>query len=49
MRLPVEPEHIRAALFFYNAMGSPTLLSRRSFLEQHALSFNEEFRNGVPG
>ena len=45
MRSPVEPEHIRADLFFYNAMGSPTLLWRRSFLEQHGLAFNEKFRN----
>lgn len=44
-RLPVTPEHIRADLFFGAAMGSPTIMLRRSFLDQHVLAFNEEFRN----
>ena len=45
MRPPVEPEHIRAALFFNNAMGSPTLFLRRRLLEQHSLFYNEAFTN----
>jgi glycosyltransferase involved in cell wall biosynthesis len=43
VRLPVEPHDIRADLFFGAAMCSPTVMLRRSFLEQHALAFNEEF------
>ena len=45
VRVPVEPEHIRARLFFGWAMGHPTIMMRRSFLEQHGLVYNDEFRH----
>ena len=42
-RLPVEPEQIRARLFFGWAMTHPTLMMRRAFLETHALAYCNEF------
>ena len=42
-RLPVEPEHVRARLFFGGAMDHPSLMMRRAFLEQHSLAYNDEF------
>lgn len=45
VRPPVDPEHIRARMFFGWAMGHPTLMMRRAFLEKHCLSFDEEFSN----
>jgi len=45
VRLPVKPEEIRARMFFSWSMGHPTIMMRRSFLEQHALFYDEEFRN----
>ncbi len=45
VRSPVDPDHIRARMFFGWAMGHPTLMIRRRLLEQHSLVFNEEFRN----
>lgn len=45
VRSPVAPEHIRARLFFGWAVGHPTLMIRRAFLERSGLGFDEAFRH----
>lgn len=42
-RLPVQPDQIRARLFFRWAMAHPTLMMRRAFLETHAIRYSDEF------
>lgn len=42
-RLPVQPDQIRARLFFRWAMAHPTLMMRRGFLESHAIRYSAEF------
>jgi len=45
VRTPLAPEHIRARLFFGWAVGHPTLMIRRAFLQSNGLYFDEEFTN----
>jgi glycosyltransferase involved in cell wall biosynthesis len=42
-RPPTEPEQVRASVFFGWAMNHPTMMMRRSFLEQFGLAYNEGF------
>ena len=42
-RLPVQPDQIRARLFFRWAMAHPTLMVRRNFLESHAIRYSTEY------
>lgn len=43
LRPPVKSEQIRARLFFGWAMDHPSVMMRRSFLEQHGLEYDETF------
>ncbi len=42
-RLPVEPEHVRAHLFFGGAIDHPSLMMRRAFVTQNGLTYNDDF------
>jgi glycosyltransferase involved in cell wall biosynthesis len=42
---PADHEHIKIALLFYTPIAHPTVLMRRSFLEQHGLRYEETFKH----
>lgn len=44
-RPPTEPEEVRAGMFFGWVMSHPTMMMRRSSLEQFGLTYNEELRH----
>jgi len=45
MRPPVEPERIRARLFFGWAMDHPSIMMRRELFDRHALAYDDRFRH----
>lgn len=45
LRPPIEPEQIRARLFFEWAMDHPSIMMRRAFLDRHKLGYDDEFRH----
>ncbi|MDO8793581.1 MAG: glycosyltransferase family 2 protein [Vicinamibacterales bacterium] len=44
-RPPADPRQVRARLFFGFAIGHPTIMTRRAFLERHGLQYREECRH----
>ena len=42
-RLPVDPEHVHARLFFGGATDHPTVMMRRAFVEANRLAYREDF------
>ena len=44
-RPPADPPQVRARLFFGFAIGHPTIMTRRAFLERHGLHYREECRH----
>jgi glycosyltransferase involved in cell wall biosynthesis len=42
---PADHEHIKIALLFYTPLAHPTVIMRRSFLEQHGLRYEEAFKH----
>lgn len=42
---PADHEHIKIALLFYTPLAHPTVIMRRSFLEQHGLRYKEAFKH----
>ncbi len=44
-RPPADPAQVRARLFFGSAIGHPTIMTRRAFLERHGLQYREECRH----
>ena len=44
-RPPSDPRQVRARLFFGFAIGHPTIMTRRAFLEHHGLQYREECRH----
>ena len=42
-RPPSDPRQVRARLFFGSAIGHPTIMTRRAFLDRHDLRYREEY------